>query len=83
MEKRAIDTAKWKAGEFPRYVTRPRGEEGDGEKEKRQRKWGRKSRKDEVMAFRKIRPPPPLIMDKTIINSTGEPLQALSLGNIN
>lgn len=32
--------AKWKPGEFPRYVTRPRGEGSDGEKERRQRKWG-------------------------------------------
>lgn len=42
------------------------------ENEERRRERGRKSRKDGVMAFREIRPPPPLIMDKTIINSTGE-----------
>lgn len=72
MEKRAISIAKWKPGEFPRYVTRPREEESDGEKEMRQRKRGRKSRKDEVMAFRKILLLPPLIMDKTIINSAGK-----------
>lgn len=72
MEKQVIDTAKWKAGEFPWFVTCSRGKEDDGEKEKRQGKWGRKSRKDEVMAFHKILPPPSLVMDKTIINSAGE-----------
>jgi len=69
-EKRVIDTTKWKPGEFPRYVTRPREKESNSEKKGRQRKRGRKSRKDEVMAFRKT--PTSLIMDKTIINSTGK-----------
>jgi len=44
---------------------------GGRRKEERRRERGRKSRKDGVMAFREIRPPPPLIMDKTIINSNG------------
>lgn len=43
-----------------------------------------RSRKGEVMGFREIRSPPPLIMDKTIINSPrgGGELLGL-LGNIN
>lgn len=48
---------------------------------------GKESRKGEVMGFREIRSPPPLIMDKTIINSTrwGREERKLFglLGNIN
>lgn len=44
-----------------------------------------RSRKGEVMGFREIRSPPPLIMAKTIINSTGVGVDELFglLGNIN
>jgi len=72
-KKQTIDSAKWKPGEALRNSRREKESDEENDKENR----GRESRKDKVMAFRKIRPSPPLIMDKTIINSTGEPLQTL------
>lgn len=53
--------------------------EGGRERE-RERK---RSRKGEVMGFHEIRSPPPLIMDKTIINSTRKGKLFGLLGNIN